>query len=209
MPTNTKKIKGAKVGGECLRPIEDNNFKIIKIMGATRKNATIANVVASTNNNATTNVVAVSNIVITDLYLTKYDNNIVVQTNGNFVGINADNTTDEAKGNFLMAPLRLLKESSKDLNVSLLYALVSKHTPSDILLSLIKLVLLNSIISIKRTFVPKGTNEGQENDRWHTEITSCGNTRDVMTILPIIQMQLSNAAKMQQQPTSILNAFNI
>lgn len=178
-------------------------------MGATRKNATTTNVVTSTNNNTTTNVVAVNNIVITDLYLTKYDNNIVVQTNGTFVGINADNTMDKAKGNFLIAPLRLLKESSKDANASLLYALVSKQTPKDVLLSLIKLVLLNSTISIKRTFVPKGTDEGQDNDRWHTEITSCSNTRDVMSVLPIIQMQLANAAKMQQQPTSILNAFNI
>lgn len=179
-------------------------------MGATRKNATTTNVVASTNNNnATTNVVVVSNIVITDLYLTKYDNNIVVQTNASFIGINADNTTDEAKGNFLIAPLRLLKEASKDTNASLLYALVSKQTPKDVLLSLIKLVLLNSTISIKRTFVPKGTEEGQDNDRWHTDITSCSNTRDVMSVLPIIQMQLANAARVQQQPTNILNAFSI
>lgn len=184
-------------------------------MGTTTRKATnnvasnaTTNAVASTNN-TTTNVVAVNNIVITDIYATKYDNNIVVQTSGTFVGINADNTTDEAKGNFLIAPLRLLKESSKDANASLLYALVSKQTPKDVLLSLIKLVLLNSTISIKRTFVPKGTEEGQENDRWHTEITSCANTRDVMSILPIIQMQLANAAKMQQQSTSILNAFNI
>ena len=174
-------------------------------MGTTRK----ATNVASTNN-TTTNVVAVNNIVITDIYATKYDNNIVVQTNGTFVGINADNTTNEAKGNFLIAPLRLLKESSKDANVSLLYALVSKQTPKDVLLSLIKLVLLNSTISIKRTFVPKGTEEGQDNDRWHTEIASCANTRDVMSILPIIQMQLANAAKMQQQQsTNLLNVFNI
>ena len=175
-------------------------------MGA-RRNAT--NNVASTDN-TNTSVVAVNNIVVTDIYATKYDNNIVVQTNGTFVGINADNSTDNEKGNFLIAPLRLLKESSKDTNVSLLYALVSKQTPKEILLSLIKLVLLNSTISIKRTFVPKGTEEGQENDRWHTEITSCANTRDIMSILPIVQMQLANAAKMQQQqPTNILNAFNI
>ena len=174
-------------------------------MGTTTRKATN---VASTSN-TTTKVGAVNNIIINDIYATKYDNNIVVQTNGTFVGINADNTTDEAKGNFLIAPLRLLKESSKDANVSLLYALVSKQTPKDVLLSLIKLVLLNSTISIKRTFVPKGTEEGQDNDRWHTEITSCANTRDVMSILPIIQMQLANAAKMQQQPTNLLNAFNI
>ena len=181
-------------------------FKLIKNMGTTTRKAT--NVASK--NNTTTNVVAVNNIVITDIYATKYDNNIVVQTSGTFVGINADNTTDEAKGNFLIAPLRLLKESSKDANVSLLYALVSKQTPKDVLLSLIKLVLLNSTISIKRTFVPKGTEEGQDNDRWHTEITSCANTRDVMSILPIIQMQLANAAKMQQQQsTNLLNAFNI
>lgn len=175
----------------------------------TRTNRNATNNVASSNN-TTNNVVVVNNIVITDIYATKYDNNTVIQTTGTFVGINADNTIDEAKGNFLIAPLRLLKESSKDTNASLLYALVSKQTPKDTLLSLIKLVLLNSTISIKRTFVPKGTEEGQDNDRWHTEITSCANTRDVMSVLPIIQMQLANAAKIQQQqPTSILNAFNI
>ena len=176
----------------------------------TRANRNAANNVASSNNSTTNNVVVVNNIVINDIYATKYDNNIVVQTSGTFVGINADNSTDDEKGNFLIAPLRLLKESSKDANVSLLYALVSKQTPKEILLSLIKLVLLNSTISIKRTFVPKGTEEGQDNDRWHTEIISCANTRDIMSILPIIQMQLANAAKMQQQqPTNILNAFNI
>ena len=174
-------------------------------MGTTTRKATT---VASNNN--TTNVVAVNNIVITDIYATKYDNNIVVQTNGTFVGINADNIIDEAKGNFLISPLRLLKESSKDANASLLYSLVSKQTPKEILLSLIKLVLLNSTISIKRTFIPKGTEEGQDNDRWHTEITSCSNTRDVMSIIPIIQMQLANAAKMQQQQSAnLLNVFNI
>lgn len=158
--------------------------------------------------NEKANEVVVNNIVITDVYSTKYTNNIVVQTNGSFIGYNADNTTSEEKGNFLIAPLRLLKESSKDPNVSLLYALVSKQTPKEILLSLIKLILLNSSISIKRSFVPKGTEEGQDNDRWHTEITACSNTRDVMSVLAIIQMQLDNAAKVNQ-PTNILNAFNI
>lgn len=158
--------------------------------------------------NEKANEVVVNNIVITDVYSTKYTNNIVVQTNGSFIGYNADNTTSEEKGNFLIAPLRLLKESSKDPNVSLLYALVSKQTPKEILLSLIKLILLNSSISIKRSFVPKGTEEGQDNDRWHTEITACSNTRDVMSVLAIIQMQLANAAKVNQ-PTNILNAFNI
>lgn len=158
--------------------------------------------------NEKANEVVVNNIVITDVYSTKYTNNIVVQTNGSFIGYNADNTTSEEKGNFLIAPLRLLKESSKDPNVSLLYALVSKQTPKEILLSLIKLILLNSSISIKRSFVPKGTEEGQDNDRWHTEITACSNTRDVTSVLAIIQMQLANAAKVNQ-PTNILNAFNI
>ena len=96
-------------------------------MGTTTRKATN---VASNNN--TTNAVAVNNIVITDIYATKYDNNIVVQTNGKFVGINADNTTDEEKGNFLISPLRLLKESSKDANASMLYALVATQTPKDV-----------------------------------------------------------------------------
>lgn len=173
-------------------------------MGATRKNATTT----TTTNVVASNDINVSDIVITDIYMTKYDNNVVVQTNGSFIGINADKTTNDEKGNFLIAPLRLLKESSKDVNVSLLYALVSKQTPKNILLSLIKLVLLNSTISIKRIFVPKGTNEGQDDDRWHTEIIACSNTRDVMSILPIVQMQLANAEKVNQ-PTNVLNAFNI
>ena len=200
MPTDTEKVKSAKVGGECLRPIEDNNIKVIKTMTArvNKQNESANNV----------NDVLVSNVTITDVYLTKYNNNIVVQTNGMFEGINADNTIDEAKGNFLIAPMRLLKEASKDMNVSLLYSLVSKQTPKEILLSLIKLILLNSTINIKRTFVPKGTEEGQDNDRWHTEIVACSNTRDVMSVLPIIQMQLANAAKAVQS-TNILNAFNI
>ena len=200
MPTNTEKIKGAKVGGECLRPIEDNDIKVIKTM------TTKANKQNESANNV--NDVLVSNITITDVYLTKYNNNIVVQTNGVFEGVNADNTVDEAKGNFLIAPMRLLKEASKDTNVSLLYSLVSKRTPKEILLSLIKLILLNSTINIKRTFVPKGTEEGQDNDRWHTEIVACSNTRDIMSVLPIIQMQLANAAK-EVQSANILNAFNI
>lgn len=166
------------------------------------------NNVANATKKENVDVVVVNNIIITDVYNTKYDNNIVIQTNSSFAGINADNTTSDEKGNFLIAPLRLLKESSKDPNVSLLYALVSKQTPKEILLSLIKLILLNSSISIKRTFVPKGTEEGQDNDRWHTEIVACSNTRDVMSVLPIVQMQLANAAKAVQS-TNILNAFNI
>ena len=172
-------------------------------MGTTTRKATN---VASNNNSSTTNVVAVNNIVITDIYATKYDNNVVVQTSGTFVGINADNTTDEAKGNFLIAPLRLLKESSKDANVSLLYALVSTQTPKDVLLSLIKLVLLNSTISIKRTFIPKGTEEGQDEDRWHTDIIACADSKNVLQVLPLIQMLLAMKPK---QEANILNAFNI
>jgi len=155
-------------------------------------------------NESATNVV--SNVIINDIYATKYANNIVIQTNATFEGFNADGTTNESKGNFVIAPMRLLKEASKDTNVSLLYSLVNKNMPIDILVSLIKLVLLNSTISIKRTFIEKGTEEGQENDRWHTEIISCSNTRDIMSVLPIVQMQLANAQKATQ---IISNPFNI
>lgn len=155
-------------------------------------------------NESATNVV--NNITISDIYATKYTNNIVVQTNGTFVGYDANGTEANDKGNFVIAPLRLLKEASKDRNASLMYSLVNKNMPMDILLSLIKLVLLNSTISIKRTFVPKGTNEGQENDRWHTEIIKCSNTCDIVSILPIVQMQLANAQKASQV---ITNTFNI
>ena len=160
----------------------------------------------ATKNKTNESVINVSNVSINDIYATKYSNNIVIQTNATFEGFNADGTNNEVKGNFVIAPMRLLKEASKDTNVSLLYSLVNKNMPIDILISLIKLVLLNSTISIKRTFVPKGTEEGQDNDRWHTEITSCSNTRDIMSVLPIIQMQLANAQKASQV---ISNPFNI
>lgn len=155
-------------------------------------------------NESATNVI--NNITISDIYATKYENNVVVQTNASFVGFDINGTESEDKGNFVIAPMRLLKEASKDTNVSLLYSLVNKSMPIDILLSLIKLVLLNSTISIKRTFVPKGTNEGQDNDRWHTEVIACSNTRDIMSVLPIVQMQLANAQKASQV---VNNPFNI
>ena len=58
-----------------------------------------------------------------------------------------------------------------------------------------------------RTFVPKGTEEGQDEDRYHTDIVGCANSTNVLTVLPLIQMLL--AMKPKQEQTSILNAFNI
>ena len=178
-------------------------------MGA-RRNAT--NNVASNNNVTTTNnVVTINNTKVVDMFRTKYDNNIVVQVDKTFVGYDENHTEVADSNRFTIAPLRFIKECNLfDANIQMLYAICDKSLGVDLLLKIAKLVLLNSTISIKRTFVPKGTEEGQDNDRWHTEITSCANTRDVMSILPIIQMQLANAAKMQQQQsTNILNAFNI
>ena len=173
----------------------------------TRANATN---VASRNNTTTTNVVAVKDVKVIDIYRTKFDNNIVVQVDKTFAGYDENGNEVVDSNRFTIAPLRFIKECNFfDPNVQMVYALCTKSLGVDTLLTIARLVLLNSTISIKRTFVPKGTEEGQENDRWHTEITSCANTRDVMSILPIIQMQLANAAKMQQQPVNLLNAFNI
>ena len=177
-------------------------------MGA-RRNATD---VASNNNNATTNnVVAVNNIKVIDIYRTKYDNNIVVQVDKTFVGYDENGNEVEDSNRFTIAPLRFIKECNfYDENVQMVYALCTKSLGVDTLLTIAKLVLLNSTISIKRTFVPKGTEEGQENDRWHTDIINCVNSKNVLQVLPLIQMVLANAAKMQQQqPTNILNTFNI
>ena len=175
---------------------------------ASSNNAT-TNAVASTNNTTTTtNVVAVKNIKVLDIYRTKYDNNIVVQTSGSFEGYDENGNKVANSNRFTIAPLRFIKECNFfDDNVKMMYAICDKSLGVDLLVKIAKLVLLNSTISIKRTFVPKGTEEGQEEDRYHTDIVSCANSTNVLQVLPLIQMLL--AMKPKQEPTSILNAFNI
>ena len=174
---------------------------------ASSNNAT-TNAVASTNNTTTTNVVAVKNIKVLDIYRTKYDNNIVVQTSGSFEGYDENGNKVANSNRFTIAPLRFIKECNFfDDNVKMVYAICDKSLGVDLLVKIAKLVLLNSTISIKRTFVPKGTEEGQEEDRYHTDIVSCANSTNVLQVLPLIQMLL--AMKPKQEPTSILNAFNI
>ena len=173
-------------------------------MGTTTRKAT--NNVASTNN-TTTNVVAVKNIKVVDIYRTKYDNNIVVQTNGSFEGYDENNNLVSDSNRFTIAPLRFIKECNFfDENVKMVYAICDKSLGVDLLVKIAKLVLLNSTISIKRTFVPKGTEEGQEEDRYHTDIVSCANSTNVLQVLPLIQMLLAMKPK---QEANILNAFNI
>lgn len=174
-----------------------------------RRNATKN--VASNNNATTNNVVAVNNTKVVDIYRTKYDNNIVVQVDKKFVGYDENGNEVADSNRFTIAPLRFIKECNFfDGNVQMVYALCTKLLGVDALLTIARLVLLNSTISIKRTFVPKGTEEGQENDRWHTDITSCANSINVLKVLPLIQMVFDNVAKMQQQqPANILNSFNI
>lgn len=173
----------------------------------TRRNATD---VASNNNNATTtnNVVAVNNVKVIDIYRTKFDNNVVVQVDGKtFVGYNENGDEVEDSNRFTIAPLRFIKECNfHDENVQMVYALCTKSLGVDTLLTIARLVLLNSTISIKRTFVPKGTEEGQENDKWHTDIVACSNSKNVLQVLPLIQMTLAMKPK---QEANILNAFNI
>lgn len=171
----------------------------------TRRNATD---VASNNNVTTTNnVVTINNTKVVDMFKTKYDNNIVIQVDKTFVGYD-ENYTEVADSNrFTIAPLRFIKECNFfDSNVQMVYALCTKSLGVDTLLTIARLVLLNSTISIKRTFVPKGTEEGQDEDRYHTDIVACADSKNVLQVLPLVQMVLSMKPK---QETSILNAFNI
>ena len=174
-------------------------------MGTTTRKATN---VASNNNNATTsNVVAVKDVKVIDIYRTKFDNNIVVQVDKTFVGYDENHTEVADSNRFTIAPLRFIKECNFfDANIQMLYAICDKSLGVDLLLKIAKLVLLNSTISIKRTFIPKGTEEGQDEDRWHTDIIGCANSTNVLKVLPLIQMLLAMKPK---QEANILNAFNI
>ena len=173
-------------------------------MGATR-NATN---VASRNNATTDNVVAIKDVKVIDIYRTKFDNNIVVQVDGKtFAGYDENGNEVSDSNRFTIAPLRFIKECNFfDANVQMIYALCTKSLGVDTLLTIARLVLLNSTISIKRTFVPKGTEEGQDEDRWHTDIINCADSRNILQVLPLVQMVLTMKPK---QETSILNAFNI
>lgn len=173
-------------------------------MGERRK----ATDVASNNNNATTNnVVVINKAKVIDIYLTKFDNNIVVQVDKTFVGFDENGNEVANSNRFTIAPLRFIKECNFfDSNVQMVYALCTKSLGVDTLLTIARLVLLNSTISIKRTFVPKGTEEGKDEDRYHTDIVACADSKNVLQVLPLMQMVLSMKSK---QETSILNAFNI
>lgn len=169
-----------------------------------RRNATN---VASRNNATTNNVVSVNNAKVVDIYRTKYDNNIVVQIDKTFVGYDENHTEVADSNRFTIAPLRFIKECNFfDSNVQMVYALCTKSLGVDTLLTIARLVLLNSTISIKRTFVPKGTEEGQDEDRYHTDIVGCADSKNVLQVLPLVQMVLTMKPK---QEANILNAFNI
>ena len=153
------------------------------------------------------NVLVINNIKVIDMFRTKYDNNIVVQVDKTFEGFDENHIEVDDSNRFTIAPLRFIKECNLfDTNIQMIYAICDKSLGVDLLLKIAKLVLLNSTISIKRTFVPKGTEEGQENDKWHTDIIGCANSTNVLQVLPLIQMLLAMKPK---QETSILNAFNI
>lgn len=174
-------------------------------MGITTRKAT--NNVASTNNNTTNNVV-VKDLKVEDILRTKYDNNIVVQVDKTFAGFDENGNNVADSNRFTIAPLRFIKECNfHDENVQMVYALCTKSLGVDTLLTIARLVLLNSTISIKRTFVPKGTEEGQDEDRWSTTIVACTNSKNVLQVLPLIQLALT--MKPKQEPTNLLNAFNI
>ena len=175
-------------------------------MGTTTRKAT--NNVASSNNNAiTNNVVAIKDVKVIDIYRTKFDNNIVVQVDKTFAGYDENGNEIADSNRFTIAPLRFIKECNfHDENVQMVYALCTKSLGVDTLLTIARLVLLNSTISIKRTFVPKGTEEGQEENRYHTDIVACSNSKNVLQVLPLVQMVLAMKPK---QEANILNAFNI
>lgn len=169
-----------------------------------RRNATN---VASRNNATTNNVVTINNTKVVDIFRTKYDNNIVIQVDKTFIGYDENGNEVADSNRFTIAPLRFIKECNFfDSNVQMVYALCTKSLGVDTLLTIARLVLLNSTISIKRTFVPKGTEEGQDEDRWHTDITMCSDSKNVLQVLPLVQMVLTMKPK---QEANILNAFNI
>ena len=166
------------------------------------------NVANATKKENKENVLVVNNTKVIDMFRTKYDNNIVIQVDKTFVGYDENHIEISDSNRFTIAPLRFIKECNLfDANTQMVYAICDKSLGVDLLLKIAKLVLLNSTISIKRTFVPKGTEEGQDKDKWHTDIIACSNSTNVLTVLPLIQMLL--AMKPKQEPTSILNAFNI
>lgn len=173
----------------------------------TRTNKNATNVASNNNVTTTNNVVTINNTKVVDMFRTKYDNNIVVQIDKTFVGYDENHTEVADSNRFTIAPLRFIKECNLfDANIQMVYAICDKSLGVDLLLKIAKLVLLNSTISIKRTFVPKGTEEGQQEDKWHTDIIACANSTNVLQVLPLVQMVLSMKPK---QETSILNAFNI
>ena len=170
-------------------------------MGTTTRKATN---VASNNNNS---VVAVKDVKVIDIYRTKFDNNIVVQVDKTFAGYDENGNEVADSNRFTIAPLRFIKECNFfDSNVQMVYALCTKSLGVDTLLTIARLVLLNSTISIKRTFVLKGTEEGQDEDRWHTDIIACADSKNVLQVLPLVQMVLTMKPKLE---ANILNAFNI
>lgn len=170
-----------------------------------RRKAT--NVASSNNVTTTNNVVTINNTKVVDMFKTKYDNNIVIQVDKTFIGYDENHTEISDSNRFTIAPLRFIKECNlHDNNIQMVYAICDKSLGVDLLLKIAKLVLLNSTISIKRTFVPKGTEEGQDEDKWHTDIIACSNSTNVLTVLPLIQMLLAMKPK---QEANILNAFNI
>lgn len=170
-----------------------------------RRKAT--NVASSNNVTTTNNVVTINNTKVVDMFKTKYDNNIVIQVDKTFIGYDENHIEVQDSNRFTIAPLRFIKECNLyDNNIQMIYAICDKSLGVDLLLKIAKLVLLNSTISIKRTFVPKGTEEGQDEDKWHTDIIACSNSTNVLTVLPLIQMLLAMKPK---QEANILNAFNI
>ena len=174
-------------------------------MGTTTRKAT--NVASNNNTTNNNNVVVVKDVKVEDILRTKYDNNIVVQVSKPFVGYDENHNEVADSNRFTIAPLRFIKECNfHDDNVQMVYALCTKSLGVDTLLTIARLVLLNSTISIKRTFIPKGTEEGQDEDRWHTDIVACSNSKNVLQVLPLVQMVLAMKPK---QEANILNAFNI
>lgn len=154
------------------------------------------------------NVLVINNIKVIDMFRTKYENNIVVQVNKTFSGYDENHIEVSDSNRFTISPLRFIKECNlHDNNIQMVYAVCDKSLGVDLLLKIAKLVLLNSTISIKRTFIPKGSEEEQDEDKWHTDIIACSNSTNVLTVLPLIQMLLEMKPKAKNN--GILNAFDI
>ena len=157
------------------------------------------------------NEIVIKNVKVADMYATtKFGDTITIQTDAIFKGYDERGIETNTKSNFTIAPLRFVKECSNfDENSYYLYPLMDKRYSTSALCSCIKYILRNATIDIIRTFIPKGAEEGRDDDHWNTKIISCCNTKDFFKVYPIIKDILDKDISRGGRQTTILNTFNI